>query len=176
MGRYIITGILYKIQFSRNNLEDLKENDFKKRFSPDLFDYSTFSEGYIQLSSSISGEIISKLRALIIDSLDLGNKEESEEDQNRQIAGSSLEELISLAESRDYYSFSEYDRDWMIFLEDRSVLATYYYFGVYATQMKFYPKEYGDHEVVRKMNHLIQLRASDECKPFTQLISSTITL
>lgn len=176
MGRYILTGIIYKIQFSRNKPEDLKENAFKQRFSPDLFDYSTFGEGYIQLLPSISGEIISKLRTLILDSFDLGNKEENEVDLNRQIAGSSLEELISLAESRDYYSFLEYDRDWMTFLEDRSVLTTYYYFGVYETQMKFYPKERGDHEVVRKMNHLIQLRASDECKPFTQLISSIVTL
>ena len=176
MGRYILTGIIYKVQFSKNALENIKEEAFKKKFSQKLFDYNTFEEGFIQLSSNISGEVIAKLRSLIIDSLGVGYEKENEKDLYCRIVGSSTDELIYLAESRKYYTFLDYSRDWMVFLEDRSVLTTFHYFGIYATDMKFYPMNQGDHEIVRKMDRLIRLNASDECKPYTGLISSIITL
>ena len=174
MGRYILTGILYKIQF--HDPENLNEEAFKKRFNPGLFDYSSFGDGFIQLNPNISGHVIAKLRSLIIDSLGVSYEKKDEDSFYNQLVDSSLEELISIALSHDNYTFLEYSREWIIKLDGTAEMVKYHYFRIYETEMKFYPENQADHEVLRKMDHLISLCASKEIKPYTELINSIITL
>ncbi len=164
MGRYIGIGILYQVDLWRH----APKEELVKYHPEELFDYSSYeSDNVIQLRTDIPTSELADLRSKVMDFCELPIEEHKdsstgwkyvsfESELDYAIRSMSLEQLIELANKKEYYTFQECEQERLLRFCESKITAYYHFFLIYSSCMKFYPSRgYATHEVTRKVEGLI---------------------
>lgn len=162
MGRFIVIGILYKVQIN-TRIDDKSISSLKKIYSEELFDYKRFKEEQtLSLREDITPKSIAELRrkVLSIYNLPIDKEETSFNERLRQAA--SIQELEDISREAGQYSFIHYERPRILPLDGTNLNVTYEYFMLYSYRGQFYSCDgYSFHEITQKTQRLIHLAIKD---------------
>jgi len=170
MGRFIGIGILYGASFKK----DQSKEAVMQVFPESLFDYSSFDEEHsIFLRQDIPSSELADLRSKVLDFCDLPREWHKdvttdfkdvcfEEELDKKIRESTIEQLVELAEKKCYYSFQDSSQSEVIELGNKYTIVGKWYFLIYVTSFKYYASKGRDrNEITMKMERMIRMGLAD---------------